>query len=100
MRRISLLNILLGVAICLAVLHLKTFFVLSLSRYDYNLIREKVIANSENGQKKHFFFVSKTYLFFVTQANDEIIIRIFRIFGLPMMTFRGDLKTGDISEVS
>ena len=99
MKRVSLINILWGVAISLAVLHLKTFCVLSLSRYDYGLIREKVMENSDHGRKKRFFFVSQTYLFFVTQVNDEITIRTFRIFGFPMTTFRGELRTGEISGV-
>lgn len=95
MKRISLRNVLWGVAVGLAVLTLKSRFLPCASRQDWEAIQEKVIASSDNNRKEKFFFVFKHYIFFVTKKDEEVVVRVFRIFGLPMATFRYDATTRD-----
>lgn len=95
MKRISLLNVLWGVAAALAVLTLKPWFLPRASRQDWEAIQKKVIVSSDNNRKEKFFFVFKHYIFFVTKKNEEVVVRVFRLFGLPMATFRYDATTRD-----
>lgn len=98
MKRISLRNVLWGVAAGLAVLNVMPIlklWPLHVSRQDWEAIQEKVIASSDNNRKEKFFFVFKHYIFFVTKKDEDVVVRVFRIFGLPMVTFRYDATTRD-----
>lgn len=99
MKSVSSLNIILGIVIGFAVLYLKIFISFSLSQHDLDIIREKTLMCSNNTQKDSFFFIFKTYIFFTMKQDDEITVRVFRVIGLPMATFQGNLRTGEIWEV-
>lgn len=98
MKKLSLRSIVLGVIVGLAMICAKGAFVASTSRLDLEGLREKVIACSDNSQKDKFFFAFKYYLFFVTRQDEEVTVRVFRILGTSMATYKCDLKTGNIWE--
>lgn len=99
MKSVSPMNIALGVLVGIAIIYLKIFMYFSIACPNLDVIREKVIKRSTNNQEDNFFFLFKTYIFFVTRQDDEITVRIFRIIGFPVMTLQGDLRTGEIWEV-
>lgn len=92
MKKVSLLNVVLGVAVGVTVLNLKADFLPYASPHDWKVFQERVIEHSNNNRKDKFFFVFKHYIFFVSKTEGAIVVRVFRIFGLPMMTCRCDLS--------
>ena len=95
MKCVSRLNIELGVLVAILVIVFKFCSLPWMSKENRDVLYERVITASDNKQKDTFLLFFRGYIFFIQRHSDEVSVRVFRIIGLPVATYRYELQTGE-----
>lgn len=95
MKCVSRLNLELGVLVIILVMAFKFCSLPWMSKENRDVLYERVIRASDNKQKDAFLLFFRGYIFFIQRHSDEVSVRVFRIIGLPVATYRYELRTGE-----